>query len=150
MLDDKPQDIYDDAGWFRHFRMTKYLPAITDKFEQALNAHAEDGRATKAVMTAYGAAALDILMHVNTAPKDFAAALADTFAMTTDHLLLLNTDDFARLAQRSKLTVHETLSQAGFLVDRDIVVGFRLPADAPRPKPPAAARGVPPQKPPTP
>lgn len=149
MLDDKPKDIYDDTGWFRHFRLTKYLPAITGKFEQALNDHAEDGRATKAVMTAYSAAALDILMHVNTAPKDFAAALADTFAMTTDHLLLLNTDDFARLAQRSKLTLHETLRDAGFLVDRDIVVGFRLPADAPRPKPPAAAK-TPPQKPPTP
>lgn len=146
MPDDKPQNIYDDAGWFRHFRMTKYLPAITDKYEQALNIHADDGRATKTVMTAYGAAALDILMHLETPPKDFAAALADTFALTTDHLLLLNTDDFARLAQRSKMTVHETLSHAGFLIDRDIVVGFRLPADARRPKPPAAGK-APPQKP---
>lgn len=149
MLDDKPQNVYDDAGWFRHFRMTKYLPAIADKFDKAMVEHAEDGKATKAVMTAYSAAALDILMHINTPAKDYAAALADTFAMTADHLLLLNTDDFARLAQRSKITVHETLSQAGFLVDNDIVVGFRLPQDAPRPKPPVKA-GTAPQKPPTP
>lgn len=136
MLDEIPKDMHDDAGWFRHFRMTKYLPAIAGKYDAATKLTEDDAKATKAVMTAYSAAAIDILMFTSAPSKNFAAELADTFNLTPQHLLLLPVDDFSRLAQRSTITVSEKLSQAGFLVDNGIVVGFRLPADATRPKRP--------------
>lgn len=145
MLDDKPDNPHDDAGWFRHFRMTKYLPAITGKFDAAMQDVESDAKATKAVMTAYSATALDILIHTQTPPSRMAADLADTFNLSTDHFLLLQTDDFARLAQRSEMAIHETLSKAGFLVDRGTVVGFRLPADATRPRPPQPPAQKPPK-----
>lgn len=138
MLDDKPQNAHDDAGWFRHFRMTKYLPAITGKFDAALAEQSSDAAATKAVMTGYAAAALDILLHTGAQPKNIAAELGETFRLTPQHLLLLSVDDFARLSSRSRLTLGETLSDAGFLIDQGIVAGFRQPSDARRPpRPPA-------------
>jgi len=133
MLDDAPQDLRDDAGWFRHFRMTKYLPAITGKFDAAMAQTADDAKASKAVMTAYAAAALDILLHISTPPQHIAADLAETFKLTPQHLLLLEVDDFARLSSRSRLTLGEALHDAGFLVNEGVVAGFRLPSDARRP-----------------
>jgi len=136
MLDEIPKDMHDDAGWFRHFRMTKYLPAISGKYDAATKMTEDDATATKAVMTAYSAAAIDILMFTSIPPKNFAADLAETFRLTPQHLLLLQVDDFSRLAQRSTITVSEKLAEAGFLLDKGTVVGFRLPADAQRPKRP--------------
>jgi len=52
--------------------------------------------------------------------------------------LLLNVDDFARLSGRGRLTLGETLADAGFLIDQGIVAGFRQPGDGRRPpRPPA-------------
>ncbi|MDP2206291.1 MAG: hypothetical protein Q8K65_08300 [Alphaproteobacteria bacterium] len=133
MLDDVPQNRHDDAGWFRHFRMTKYLPAVTTKFDAAMAQTIDDATASKAVMTAYAAAALDILLHMGTPPKNIAADLAETFKLTPQHFLLLELDDFARLSSRSRLTLGEALHDAGFLVHDGTVAGFRLPADARRP-----------------
>jgi len=138
MMDDKPQNPADDNGWFRHFRMTKYLPAITNKFDAAMAEHASDAAATKAVMTGYAAAALDILLHTGAQPKHIAAELGETFRLTPQHFLLLNVDDFARLSGRGRLTLGETLADAGFLIDQGIVAGFRQPGDGRRPpRPPA-------------
>lgn len=139
MLDDTPTNRTDDAGWFRHFRMTKYLPAMPQKFTTALDLCAADAAETRAAMTGYTAAAIDILLHIQIPAKDIAAHLAMDFNLTPQHLLLLELDDFARLSQRSKITLGETLSKAGFLIDNGTVAGFRLPADAtrpPRPKQP--------------
>lgn len=133
MLDDAPQNLHDDAGWFRHFRMTKYLPAISGKFDAALAQTIDDAKASKAVMTAYAATALDILLHTGTPPKSIAADLAETFKLTPQHFLLLELDDFARLSNRSRLTLGEVLHDAGFLIQDGAVAGFRLPADARRP-----------------
>lgn len=133
MLDDKPKDPQDDTGWFRHFRMTKYLPAVTGKFDAALGETASDAAATKAVMTAYAATALDILIHMQTPHKDVAAALAETFHLTPQHFLLLKVDDFARLSGRGSLTLRETMADAGFLIDSGVVAGFRPLPDGRRP-----------------
>jgi hypothetical protein len=133
MLDDAPQNAHDDAGWFRHFRMTKHLPAIIGKFDAAMAQNATDGKASKAVLTAYAAAALDILLHIGTPPRHIAAALAETFQLTPQHFLFLELDDFARLSGRGRLTLGEAMSDAGFLVSKGAVAGFRLPADARRP-----------------
>lgn len=133
MLDNAPQNPRDDAGWFRHFRMTKYLPAVADKFDAAMTAHQTDAAATKAVMTGYAAAALDILLYTGSAPKNIAADLADTFRLTPQHFLLLKVDDFARVSGRGSLTLGEAMSDAGFLVDRGTVAGFRLPSGGRKP-----------------
>ena len=133
MLDNPPQDANDDAGWFRHFRMTKYLPAIADKFDAAMTVHQTDAAATKAVMTGYAAAALDILLYTGSAPKNIAADLADTFRLTPQHFLLLKVDDFARVSGRGSLTLGEAMADAGFLVDRGTVAGFRLSSDGRKP-----------------
>jgi hypothetical protein len=133
MLDDAPQNLHDDAGWFRHFRMTKYLPAITTKFDAAMAQTIDDATASKAVMTAYAAAALDILLYTGTPPKSIAADLAETFKLTPQHFLLLDVDDLARLSGRGRPTLGETMAHAGFLIHEGAVAGFRLPADARRP-----------------
>jgi hypothetical protein len=133
MLDNPPDNPRDDAGWFRHFRMTKYLPAITGKFDAAMAQTENDATANKAVMTAYAAAAVDILMHLRHPVDHFAADLGKHFHLTPQHFLLLDMDDIARLSGRSRITLGETLADAGFLVNGDTVAGFRLPRDAQRP-----------------
>lgn len=133
MLDEAPTDPRDDIGWFRHFRMTKYLPAITGKYHAAMTRYENDPAATKAVMTAYAAAALDILLFTGSPAKNIAADLSSTFHLTPQHFLMLKLDDFARLSGRGSLTLGESMADAGFRLNQGVVAGFRLPSDAPRP-----------------
>lgn len=133
LFNDPPKDVHNDAEWFHHFRMTAHLPAMADKFDAALNTHQTDPAATRAIMTGYAATALDVLIHIATPPKDIAAGLAENFRLTPQHFLLLKTDDFSRISGRGSLPLHETMSAAGFLIDRGTVVGFRPPSDGRRP-----------------
>jgi len=125
-----------DAGekdWFAYFRMTKYLPAMENKFDKAMAA-TQDGETARKIMTSYLAAAVDCHIYVQARPQALLESLAFDLHITPQHFLLLSADDMARMMGRSVIEVRETLSDAGLRIEDGIVKGYRPPPGRNPPK----------------
>ncbi|MBI1214292.1 MAG: hypothetical protein GC185_00570 [Alphaproteobacteria bacterium] len=133
---DRPDDYADAKQWFSYFRLTKYLPAMPDKYKAEID-RAPTADAAKTVMTAYAAAALDVIFFVNMAPpQGIGTALEQTFGLHPNNLLELSVPELAVLAKVERDTLSTRLKDAGYKVSEGgEITGFtppQKPAAAPR------------------
>jgi hypothetical protein len=138
MFDAKP-DSYDDlTAWYRHFRMTKHLPAMPAKLAAAMR-DAPDNHAARFVMTGYAAAAIDIALFLPASgPTGIGQDIEFLCGIKPAWLQTLSVNE---IAQPLKITAEELTQRmraSGFAIDDKGIIGIYTPpatAAASRPSP---------------
>lgn len=140
MLDRIPDGDDSVAAWFRYFRMTKHLPGMAMKFDAEMK-RADTARRARMVLTAYTAAAMDVVIFCGFQPREkLAQELQETFGLKPAHLMMLSVDEVAQPLKITPRELTERLREGGFEISAaGLVTGFappNVPSPAPRPRPP--------------
>ncbi len=134
MFDDPPKQDDDMRNWFLYFRMTKHLPGMPMKFEAEMK-RAKTAPRAKMVLTAYAAAALDVVFFCGFRPNgELSKELQETFGLKPAQMMMLSVHDIAAPLKVGADKVTERLTEGGFTVSPSgIITGFEAPAEIRRP-----------------
>ena len=127
---DRPEheEADDMRAWFRYFRMTKHLPGMEMKFNAEMK-RAANAKQARMVLTAYAAAAMDVVFFCGFRPeKELARELQETFGLKPAQMMLLSVNDVAGPLKVTAEKLTERLREGGFSVsDSGIITGFTAP-----------------------
>lgn len=120
---DKPKDYNDIKQWFSYFRLTKYLPGMVGKLKSAMS-EVPDNNAARFVMTAYAAAALDVVFYVPMSPPSgLAQDLEFLCGVKPGWLQTLSVAEIAKPMKITAAELAEKLKTGGFEIDASGIIG---------------------------